>query len=256
MSRDELAERGQQIRQQLQHQRDPKAGPSTASAAPGVSRLITEVAFGAVWSRPGLSLQDRMVSTLSALCVLQHLTQLRTYLNSALNIGLQPRAIQEIFVQCAIYAGFPSMVNALALAHEVFADRGMAVPETPMPDDSLEALDAKGRALMQKLHGDRSQQGYASPTSVIANQLYPVAIQYGYGDIWHRPDLDHRSRMICALAAFTALNLTGQLEKFLQSALNMALSQEEVIEVLIQTGPYSGFPKALNALALAERVWA
>jgi 4-carboxymuconolactone decarboxylase len=254
MSREELAERGQQIRHQLQHRTHPPVGPAATNAVPGVSRLTTEVAFGAVWSRPGLSLQDRMVCTLSVLSVLQHLPQLRTYLNSALNIGMQPRPIQEIFIQCSIYAGFPTMINALNLGHDVFAARGIDVPDTPMPDDSLEELDAKGRALMQKLHGERSQQGYASPTNTTTAKLYPVAIQYGYGEVWHRPDLDHRSRMICALAAFTALNLTGQLEKFIQSALNMDLSRDEVIEIIIQTGPYSGFPKALNALALAEQV--
>lgn len=57
-----------------------------------------------------------------------------------------------------------------------------------------------------------------------------------------------------AVAAFIALNLTVQLEKFMQSALNMGLRKEEVIEVVIQTAPYSGFPKALNALAIAEKV--
>ena len=60
--------------------------------------------------------------------------------------------------------------------------------------------------------------------------------------------------MICAVAAFTALNLPGQLEKFLSAALHVGLSKDEIIEVVIQTAPYSGFPKALNALAMAERV--
>ncbi len=256
MSREELAERGEHIRHQLQHGSHSNTGSAITSAVPGVRRLTTEVAFGAVWSRPGLSLPDRMLCTLSVLSVLQHLPQLRTYLHSALNLGMAPRPIQEVFIQCSIYAGFPTMVNALNLAHEVFEARGVEVSETSMPDDSLEALDAKGHALMHKLHGERSQQGYASPTNTITAQLYPVAIQYGYGEIWHRPDLDHRSRMICALAAFTALNLTGQLEKFMQSALNLELSREVVVEIIIQTGPYSGFPKALNALALAERVLA
>jgi len=119
------------------------------------------------------------------------------------------------------------MANALDVAREVFEARNIVVPETPLPDDSLEEMDTKGRAMMQTLHGERSQGGYAAPTN---------------------------ARIICALAAFTALNLTVQLEKFLPAALNIGLSKEEVIEVLIQTAPYSGFPKALNALALAEKV--
>lgn len=254
MSRDELAQRGQQIREQLRLGTNANVARSAAHAVPVVGRLITEAAYGAVWSRPGLSLQDRAICTLSVLSVLQRLPQLRSRLNNAINIGLEPRAIQEIFIQCAIYAGFPAMLNALNLAQEIFDERGIEVLETPMPDHSLEELDAMGRALMQKLHGERSQQGYASPTNTTTAKLYPVAIQYGYGEIWHRPGLDHRARMICAVASFTALNLPGQLEKFVQAALNMDLSRDEVIEVIIQTGPYSGFPMALNALAIVERV--
>ncbi len=253
-SREELFRRGTQIREQLQHRTNPPMGPSATSAVPGVSRLTTEVAFGAVWSRPGLGMQERMVCTLSALSVLQRLPQLRTYLNSALNMGMEPRAIQEVCIQCAIYAGFPTMVNSLALAAEVFEARNIVVPDTELPEYSLEELDAKGRAMMQTLHGERSQRGYASPTNTMTTALYPVAIQYGYGEIWHRPDLDHRARCLCAVASFTALNLQGQLEKFLQAALHIGVSREEIVEAVIQTAPYSGFPKALNALAIAENV--
>ena len=59
------------------------------------------------------------------------------------------------------------------------------------------------------------------------------------------------------VAAFTALKLDSQVQKFGQSSLNMGLSKTEVIEAVIQTAPLSGFAPALNALgalsgALAE----
>ena len=54
--------------------------------------------------------------------------------------------------------------------------------------------------------------------------------------------------MICAISAFTVLGLESQVQKFGQSALNIGLTKEEVIEVIIQTAPYTGFPLALNAL--------
>lgn len=255
-SREELGQRGKHIRDQLQHRTFPAVGPSVTHTVPGVQRLTNEAVFGAVWGRPGLGLQDRMVCTLSVLSVLQRLPQLRTYLNDALNIGLEPRAIQEIFIQCGLYAGFPTMVNALRVARDVFEARNVVVPDTPIPDDSLEELEAKGHEIMQKLHGEHSQEGYAAPTNTVTSQLYPVAIQYGYGDIWHRPGLAYRARAICAVGAFTALNLTTQVEKFIRAARNIGLSRQEVIEVIIQTAPYGGFPKALNALAIAERVLA
>jgi 4-carboxymuconolactone decarboxylase len=60
--------------------------------------------------------------------------------------------------------------------------------------------------------------------------------------------------MLCAVASFTAMSLEGQLRKFSQSALNVGLSREEIIEAVIQTGPYSGFPRALNGLAILSDV--
>jgi 4-carboxymuconolactone decarboxylase len=45
--------------------------------------------------------------------------------------------------------------------------------------------------------------------------------------------------------------LTGEV---VFGALNVGLSKQEVVEVLMHTAPYSGFPKALNALTLAQEV--
>lgn len=55
--------------------------------------------------------------------------------------------------------------------------------------------------------------------------------------------------MICALAAFTALNQLSQLVKFSHSAFNTGLTQAQIVEIIMQTGPYSGYPQALNALS-------
>ena len=107
---------------------------------------------------------------------------------------------------------------------------------------------------MQELHGARSQEGYASPDNPVTGALYPLAIRYGYGAIWHRPGLDRRTRALCAVAAFTALRLDGQVRKFGQSALNAGLTPTEIIETVIQTGPYSGLAPALNALAALSDV--
>jgi 4-carboxymuconolactone decarboxylase len=61
--------------------------------------------------------------------------------------------------------------------------------------------------------------------------------------------------MLCALAGFTAMGFESQLRKFAKSALNVGLSREEVIEAVIQTAPYGGFPRALNGLAILSDVF-
>jgi 4-carboxymuconolactone decarboxylase len=107
---------------------------------------------------------------------------------------------------------------------------------------------------MATVHGERGRQGYAAPGNPITGALFPSALRYGYGELWFRPGLDNRQRMLCAIASFTAMSLEGQLRKFSQSALNVGLTKEEIVEAVIQTGPYGGFPRALNGLAILSEV--
>lgn len=255
MTRDELARRGDAVRQHLQHGAHGSTGTAVNASVPGVSRFTKEAVFGAVWSRPGLSMRHRMICTLAILSVLQRLSQLRTYLHSALTLGLEAREIQEVIIQGAIYGGFPTMVNALGIAKEVFDQRGIVVPDTPMPDYSLDALETAGREIRASLQGARGNQGYTQPNALGAD-LFQLALQYGYGEVWQRPGLERQGRMVCALGALIALGCEPQLRGFLPAALNVGFSREEVAEIIMQTAPYGGFPRALNAMALANEVLA
>ena len=247
MTRKDLRKRGAALRERL----GMAAG---AEAVPGFADFTAEVVYGGVWDRPNLALADRMVCTLSALSVLQRPAELRPMTAGALDLDLTPRNILEVFMQCGLYAGFGTTEASAAVAKEVFAARGLSVPAEPSRDDSNEDLDARGRELMATVHGERGRQGYAAPGNPITGALFPSALRYGYGELWFRPGLDDRRRMLCAVAAFTAMSLEGQLRKFSQSALNVGLSREEIVEAVIQTGPYSGFPRALNGLAILSDV--
>jgi 4-carboxymuconolactone decarboxylase len=242
-----LGEKGRAIRGRL--------GLSSFDAGKlaGADGLGDEVVFGRVWARPGLGLEDRMLATLCALSTKQYLPQLKSYAGSALHIGLAPEAIQEVTLHCAMYVGLPSMENSLRVMNEVFAERGLQVDrELPEPLE-LDALMERGLETMTALHAERAQGGYAAPDAA-ASALYNTAIDYLYGEIWNRPGLTRRQRMICSVAAFTANQMESQQRKFFRSALNVGLTREEVIEIIVQTGPYSGFPPALNALSVVQEV--
>ena len=239
-TRASLRERGEAMRRRLFGDDD---------GAPAIMRTLnTEASYGAIWSRPGLALDDRMVCALAALAAVQRLPKLRRHVAAALDLGLSARAIVEILIQIGIYAGFAASEEAVEAAATVFAARGLALPEETNRDDGLEALTARGRELMEQLHGERATQGYATPGNTVTGALYPLAVQYGYGEIWFRPGLDLRRRALVTVAAFTALKLESQVRKFGELALNMGLSRTEVIEAVIQTAPLSGFAPALNAL--------
>ena len=244
-TRASLRQQGEALRQRLFGDDD---------GAPAFMRMLNiEASYGAIWSRPGLALEDRMICALAALAAVQRLPKLRRHVGAALHLGLAPRAIVEVLIQIGIYAGFAASEEAVEVAAIEFADRQVAMPEEPQRTDSLEVLSERGRKLMEQLHGDRAGQGYAAPGNAVTGALYPLAIQYGYGEIWFRPGLDLRQRALVAVAAFTALKL-GQVQKFGESALNMGLSRTEVIEAVIQTAPLSGFAPALNALGALSGV--
>jgi 4-carboxymuconolactone decarboxylase len=220
----------------------------SSQRTPGLANLLTEPVFGGVWNRPGLALSDRLLCTIAALATGPRMRSLRSYIGAGLDHGLDGAAIREILVQAALYAGFSSAEETLPLLAEILAGRNMPFPEDPPEDVSLEQLTARGNDLMNTLHGDRARLGYAAPDNPVTGALYPTAIQYGYGEIWFRPGLERRQRALVAVAGFTALRLPELVGKFGQSALNVGLSTTEVIEAVIQTAPYTGFPPALNAL--------
>jgi len=217
---------------------------------PGFADFMAEVVFAGVWDRPGLAKPDRALCVLAALAVLQRHEALAQAVATALDLGLPARSVLEVFVQVGLYAGFVTTEASARIAHAEFARRGIVVAPDDHPRADDEELDRRGRELMARLHGERAEQGYAAPGNAITGTLYPAAIRYGYGELWFRPGLDHRQRMLAALAAFTAMGLEAQLGKFARSALNIGLSRAEVIEAVIQTAPYSGFPRALNGLAV------
>lgn len=249
MTRDEARRRGEKVREELRLDRD-----DGQDALPGFGDFSAEVVYAGIWDRPHLGRADRMLCTLAVLGLLQRLPQLEQMVGAAIDAGVPARSILEVFMQAGLYGGFVTTETAAQVAQRVFRARQLVVPADGARSDSNEDLDVRGREMMAKLHGTRGTGGYAAPGNPITGTLYPAAIRYGYGELWFREGLDHRQRMLVALASFTALRLEGQLRKFAPSALNVGLSRDEIVEAVIQTAPYSGFPGALNGLAILSEV--
>ena len=97
---------------------------SLESVAPDVGRLIVEFAFGEIYPRGGLSVQEREMITIASLLTAGGCEpQLEVHVNGALNVGVPQEKIVEAFIQCIPYTGFPRVLNALFVAKRVFAER-------------------------------------------------------------------------------------------------------------------------------------
>jgi 4-carboxymuconolactone decarboxylase len=82
---------------------------------------ITRVAWGSVWTRPGLDRRTRSAITLTALTALGREGELEIHVRGALRNGLTPDEISEILIHTSVYAGVPAANAAFAIAQRVIA---------------------------------------------------------------------------------------------------------------------------------------
>ena len=97
---------------------------SLQDIAPDVGKYIIEFAFGDVYTRPELSMQEREMITITSLLTTGGCDpQLEVHINGSLNVGLSPEKIIETFIQCIPYTGFPKVLNAIYTAKKVFSEK-------------------------------------------------------------------------------------------------------------------------------------
>lgn len=95
---------------------------NTSALTADFQDFITRVAWGDVWSRPGLDRRSRSVAVLSSLIALGHHEELAMHFRAALRNGLSVDEIREVILQSAIYAGVPAANTAFRIATEVFGE--------------------------------------------------------------------------------------------------------------------------------------
>jgi hypothetical protein len=96
-----------------------------ADIAPDLGNYIIGFAFGEIYQRPHLDVQQRELITLAALAAQGGCEkQLRVHIHASRNVGLTREQIVETFIHCVPYLGFPKVLNAVFVAKEVFAADG------------------------------------------------------------------------------------------------------------------------------------
>lgn len=80
-----------------------------SSAAPGSSlERLEQIAFGEVWSQPGLSSRERRLITLACLGIVGSERTVGLHIRGALDSGdLTPEELDAFILHFGVYAGFP-----------------------------------------------------------------------------------------------------------------------------------------------------
>jgi 4-carboxymuconolactone decarboxylase len=92
--------------------------------------LITEYAWGAIWTRPGLDRRSRSMIAVTALITRGRDEELAAHIRAALRNGLSRDEIKEVLLQTAIYCSVPDANAAFRIAQRVFEESG-SQPDSP-----------------------------------------------------------------------------------------------------------------------------
>jgi 4-carboxymuconolactone decarboxylase len=82
--------------------------------------LITEAAWGHVWSRPTLTHRERSIVTIALLAALGQDDEVAMHVRATQNTGASRDDICEALLHVAIYAGVPAANHAIKIAKQVF----------------------------------------------------------------------------------------------------------------------------------------
>jgi 4-carboxymuconolactone decarboxylase len=108
----------------------------------------------------------------------------------------------------------------------------------------------RGVEVIQQLSSGSLEQFLTSRVAEVAPDFARMAIEFPFGDLYSRADLGMRDREIVAIAALATLGHGGpQLRHHVAAATKLGISKAEIVEILMQSAVYGGFPAALNALA-------
>ena len=93
----------------------------TAFDAP-FQEMITEAAWGHVWSRPTWSKRERSIVTIALLAALGHDEEVAMHIRATANTGATREDVLESLLHVAIYAGVPAANHAIKIAKNTFAE--------------------------------------------------------------------------------------------------------------------------------------
>jgi len=99
-----------------------RAGAATTEFDRPFQELITEAAWGHVWSRPALTKRERSMITIALLAALGQDDEVAMHVRATVNTGATREDIREALLHVAIYAGVPAANHAIKIAKKVFAE--------------------------------------------------------------------------------------------------------------------------------------
>ena len=217
---------------------------------PEMMDILQKFIFGEVFQTGDLDIKTREMITCITLTAIQTLPQLKAHIGAALNVGVTPIEVRELIYMCAPFIGFPKTLNALSVANEVFAERGIALPLEAQGTVTEENRAERGAEIQQPLYGDAIRSALNGLPDGLGDEVARYLTEYCFGDIYTRGGFDLQTRELLLYALLTTIEADSQLRSHTVSNIKLGNDKATLAAVVIQTLPYIGFPPAMKALRI------
>ncbi len=209
-----------------------------------------------VAATPLLDDRARFLCWLATCIGCQGIDEFRGMVNAALNVGVDPTAIQELVYQATAYLGVARTFPFLKAKNEIFESRGIELPlaeqATTAPD--LESRKAGGEQAQVAAIGEQ-MRGYYHRGNPDYPQVAHWLVTNCFGDYYTRGGLSIAEREMCTFCYIAAQGgCEGQLRGHTAANVQAGNSREFLIQVVSNNVPFIGYPRSLNAMAVVEEV--
>lgn len=195
------------------------------------------------------AIQEKHLPAISAAAAGGDGNRLKKYIKAALADGIPIRHIEEIILQCYLFAGFPAALEGLVVLRETTG--GLGGRRIRVPTTAAERIVERGLRLCKKIYGDKYE-----PLRRRSLELHPEMwewmIREGYGKVLSRPPLDPAVRELCVIATLVVTGWTRQLRSHVHGALNVGCSEKSILGAVSSAGRVAGAWSRKWALDLAR----
>ncbi|MFH1116486.1 MAG: carboxymuconolactone decarboxylase family protein [Pseudomonadota bacterium] len=223
--------------------------------SPEMGRFIVEFAYGDVYSQRALDPKSRQIATIAALTAMGNAEpQLKFHIRAALNIGVTPNEIVEVMYVTTVFAGFPSGLNGISAAREVFQAKDVSIGHGMSDRAGDGTRRERGLEALNLTSKDAGKRVIESLSDIAPDMGYFI-IDFSYGDIFSRDILSPQHKEIAMIAVCVSKGtMEPQLKVHLHAALNVGCTKQQLVEIMNHMAVYSGFPSALNGLGAVRQV--
>jgi 4-carboxymuconolactone decarboxylase len=203
----------------------PKKGASAAKHA----HLAPDVDLDVI--------QEHMLPAIAAATGVGDVALLKVFLQDALSSGIPLENLEEVILQCYLFAGFPAALEGFMVLREVCDTPVKGRIKAAKP--SFDLFISRGEELCKRVYGPKYK-----PLKQRSLDLHPDLwhwmILEGYGKVLSRPPLTPAQRELCIVSCLVVTRWTRQLRSHIHGALNVGCSPESVIGAVTTAGYVAG----------------